>query len=90
MGDPFMMESAQIHDEERSARAGDKTAFLTRPTAEPKPPTQANSCPAPKPEFSESKRPAQPEEFDLPEIGNGIVVVSTYDGKWHPADGEEQ
>ena len=29
------------------------------------------------------------EAFDVPDLGNGIVVVSTYDGQWHPTRGEK-
>jgi CheY-like chemotaxis protein len=86
----LLMESAQLRDEERSARNGDKTTFLVRRAAEPKPLAPQATQPTPIPERSESKTPAQPEAFDLSELGNGIVVVSTYDGNWHPTDGETQ
>ena len=86
----LLMESARIRDEERSARADDKTAFIRRAPIEPKPRVAENSHPAPKPETSESKTPAAAQELDLPELGSGIVVVSTYDGKWHPKDGQKQ
>ena len=84
------MESAQLQDEERSARAGDKTTFLPRPAAERKPSAPEDYYPAAKPERSQHKAPAKAEELEMPELGNGIVVVSTYDGQWHPADGEKK
>ena len=81
----LLMESAQLRDEERGTR--DKTTFLTRPAAELKSLPQLNSHPAPKPD--PGKTPAQPEAPNTPELGNGIIVVSTYDGNWHPADGKK-
>jgi CheY-like chemotaxis protein len=70
----LLMESAQMHDEERNARANEKTAFVTRAAVETK---RAADPPA---------EPRSPEKLELPEMGNDIVVVSTYDGKWKPGN----
>jgi hypothetical protein len=85
----LLMESAQIRDEERSARTGDKTTLLTRPAAGPKPLAPEDYYPIQQPEVFASKTGAKVEALDLTDLGNGVVVVSTYDGKWHPADGEK-
>jgi CheY-like chemotaxis protein len=69
----LLMESARMHDEERNARANEKTAFVTRAAVE----TKRTADGAPKPGNS--------EKLELPEMGNDIVVVSTYDGKWKPS-----
>jgi CheY-like chemotaxis protein len=84
----LLMEAAQLRDEERGARAADKTVFITRSsTMEPNPAAeQMPAPPKPAPPRQETPSPpsATPEELDLGELGNGIVVVSTYDGEWKP------
>jgi CheY-like chemotaxis protein len=86
----LLMEAARLHDEERSTRPADKTVFVTRTDIE------AEAAAEPLPERSQLEAPRDEsngstqtpgEEVELPELGNGIVVVSTYDGKWKPAGG---
>jgi hypothetical protein len=90
----LLMESAQARDEEKGARAGDDTVVIRRAApAEVKVAAVENSNGHVKPETlaRESNKPAAaPREMDLSDLGNGIVVVSTYDGKWNPVDGEQQ
>ena len=87
----LLMEAARVRDEEKSTRPADKTAFLTRGAIE----AQAAEIQAP-PDWP--KLPAPPDEnavpdalpaetVEIPELGNDIVAVSTYDGKWKPAKG---
>ncbi len=84
----LLMESARMRDEEKSAR--DKTVFVTRSAIEMKAAATENSQGVPKLESSENKAPGTAEKLDLPDLGNGIVVISTYDGKWKPVDGEKK
>ena len=83
----LLMEAARVRDEEKGARAAGKTVFVTRSEIEKKAATELDTQQLPKPEALESKASVSPEKLDLPDLGNGIVVVSTYDGKWKPADG---
>jgi CheY-like chemotaxis protein len=71
----LLMESARVRDEERSARVAEKTAFVTRTAIETR---KAADSPPQKPDSN--------EKVELPEMGNDIVVISTYDGKWKSAD----
>jgi CheY-like chemotaxis protein len=73
----LLLESARLRDEERGGSDDDQTTFITRRLAEAKHsvPPETNNC-------------ASEKQFDMPELGNSVVVVSTYDGQWHPADGQ--
>jgi len=82
----LLMEAARLRDEEKSARAGDKTVFVTRSEIQKKAATELDTQQLPKPESLESKSSTSAEKLDLPDLGNGVVVVSTYDGKWKPVD----
>jgi CheY-like chemotaxis protein len=79
----LLMESARKRDEEDDARAEDKTTIIRRPTLDPKPASAESSNGVPKSQPAE-KKPVEPVE--LPEMDKEIVVISTYDGKWNPAD----
>jgi CheY-like chemotaxis protein len=61
----LLMESARMYDEERNARATEKTTFVSRAAVE-------------------TKKTPDSQKVELPDMGNDIVVVSTYDGKWKP------
>ena len=75
----LLMESARMVDE---ARAGEKTVFVTRSAIEMKAGATETSQSASKPDAPEPRTAGAVEKLDLPEMGNDIVVVSTYDGKW--------
>jgi CheY-like chemotaxis protein len=85
----LVMESARVRDEERSSAADDKTAVITRSAIEVNAAAAGNPPVPSDPASSKIKPPANTDETDLTELGNGIVVVSTYDGKWNPVDGEK-
>jgi len=77
----LLMEAARASDEE--------TVLIPRPPA-PQPAPAATT-----PAFR-SAPPGQPDAKPLPaddgqpaDMGDDIVVVATYDGKWHPVDGSQ-
>lgn len=74
----LLMEAARLRDEEKSQRSGDDTVIM------PKRPTeQSTAASGPLP-------PAENLESAIKELGEDIVVVSTYDGSWHPVDGTKK
>lgn len=89
----LLMESARVRDEETGARSGDKTVLIARNGVEVKgaAPASANPQPA-QPRPAPVPMPESPKGGDasLPDLGDSLVVVSTYDGKWNPVDGEQQ
>ena len=68
------MEAARVQDEEKITRASEDTVFLSRPAVKPTNTDQVQASSA------SSSVP------DAKELGPDIVVVSTYDGEWHPTD----
>ncbi len=79
----LLMEAARASDEE--------TVLITKPPA-PQPPPSA-SAPAPKPASPEQaslKTPPSAAEGQHVAMGDDIVVVATYDGKWNPADSSKK
>jgi pSer/pThr/pTyr-binding forkhead associated (FHA) protein len=86
----LLMESARVRDEEKGSRQEDKTVLITRGTPEVKGDVAVAA------QLTKTRSMEPPREssgaapIQLPEIGNGLVVVSTYDGKWNPVDGEQQ
>ncbi len=72
-----------------AARASDEETVLTIKPSVP------HSAPAATAPASQSAPPEQPDARTSPpsgdtqhaDMGDDIVVVATYDGKWHPADG---
>lgn len=76
----LLMEAARLSDEARIARPGDETVIITKPVAD-----AAKGVP-PAPE----KPAPQGVDSGFKELGEDIVVVSTYDGKWHPVDGSKR
>jgi CheY-like chemotaxis protein len=85
----LLLESARVHDEEKIARASDDTVVLTKPKAEASAGTSENSPGPPRPADQKGKTPAPGQDTSFLELGSDIVVVSTYDGKWNPADGKK-
>ncbi len=63
-----------------ATRAADEETGLTKKIAAPAAPAATAVPPAPAPEG----------KGDHPELGEDIVVVATYDGKWNPADGPKK
>lgn len=68
----LLMEAARRCDEETVLVAKDPTESTTKPSA-------------PNPDLA-APNPVSAEEGHA-ELGQDIVVVATYDGKWHPVDG---
>ena len=68
------MEAARVHDEATQARANDETVLLTRQAAGLAGIDSRDSA----------NLPAAIQ--DQKGFGEEVVVVSTYDGEWHPTD----
>jgi CheY-like chemotaxis protein len=83
----LLMESAQRHDEEKGARPADETVFIKRST-----PGKIQAADSSlnnfngKSEANSSSEPPPASDAEIPELGEDIVVVSTYDGKWSRVD----
>jgi CheY-like chemotaxis protein len=72
----LLMESARLCDESHERRAGADTVMLTKP-ATPLPTDRADQAlPTPTLDLNQ-----------LRDLDESFVVVSTYDGEWHPVDG---
>jgi CheY-like chemotaxis protein len=76
----LLMESARKRDEEKNIRVAEDTVVMTKPA----PPAASPSAPAAGPPA------AVPEPKDPAALGDEFIVVSTYDGKWHPNDGDKK
>ena len=76
--DNLLMEAARFQDEEKVALANDDTVFITKSPLKPgnTDTMQSSSAAATLPQSKE--------------LGEEIVVVSTYDGEWHPTDGAKK
>jgi hypothetical protein len=72
------MEAARFQDEQKVALANDDTVFMAKSAlnASNTDTMQASAVGA---------TPPQPKE-----LGEEIIVVSTYDGEWHPTDGAKK
>jgi CheY-like chemotaxis protein len=82
----LLMEAARVRDEERGIQAGDDTVLVVKPAQTN---TTAASAPLPTPKPEPQSPPASDKATaealkDLGGEGDGIVVVATYDGAWHP------
>jgi len=77
----LLMEAARMSDEAHLARPGDETVIVPKPTVEAKPTLPAASI---------EKPTSQVEDTSFKELGEDIVVISTYDGNWHPVDGSKR
>ena len=75
----LLMESARKRDEERNILAAEDTVIITKPP-EQVPPAKPDA--PDKPVAPSTDAPVH----DLSAHGDDIIVVSTYDGKWHPTD----
>jgi CheY-like chemotaxis protein len=84
----LLMESARIRDEQRGARNDNKTTLFRRPASPTSPGATGGSPRAPEPATLENNT-RQAEELQLPELGNDVVVVSTYDGQWNPVESDK-
>jgi CheY-like chemotaxis protein len=71
----LLMEAARLRDEEKSLRAGDDTVVMPKRAPE---------------SASAATLATENPEAVLKELGEDIVVVSTYDGEWHPVDGAKK
>ena len=87
----LLLESARVRDEENIVRVRDDTAVLTKSSTEASAGKAENSPGPPKQETSDQKgkTPAAGQDTSFLELGSDIVIVSTYDGKWKPADGKD-
>lgn len=77
----LLMEAARRADEDRIAHPGDDTVVVAK--------TNLDSTPVPQGASGE-KAPPSPDDNSFKELGEDVVVVSTYDGKWHPVDGAKR
>ena len=75
----LLMESARKRDEEKNVRAAEDTVVMTKPPAPPEP----DKTPAAQPPVADANK-------DASAPGDEFIVVSTYDGKWHPTDGDKK
>lgn len=80
----LVMEAARLRDEERIQPAGDDTVHVAALSG-------AGTGGGPRSEMEEECAPATaPENEVVDEItDDGFVVVSTYDGEWHPTDAQK-
>ena len=76
----LLMESARKRDEEKNVRAAEDTVLMTKPPSPPVP----EKTPAAQPPA------ADVANKDASAPGDEFIVVSTYDGKWHPTDGDKK
>ena len=74
----LLMEAARVQDEEKVTRASEDTVFMSRSAVKATNTDQMQSSSA------SSSIP------DAKELGADIVVVSTYDGEWHPTDASKK
>lgn len=74
----LLMEAARFQDEENVARSNDDTVFMSKSAL-----NQSNTD-------SSQSSPIEVSIPDSKEIGEDVVVVSTYDGGWHPTDGTKK
>jgi CheY-like chemotaxis protein len=77
----LLMDAARNLDEE--------TAFLRRPKPAAPNPAPPGSAPAPAAEAA-AKTPPPSQDDQHAALGDDIVVVATYDGKWKPVDGPQK
>jgi len=82
----LLMEAARMSDEARSMRATEDTVLVSKTFLEAK---SASAPPAP-PAAASVERPlaSNPtgDDTGYKELGDDIVIISTYDGKWHPVE----
>lgn len=88
----LLMEAARMSDEAKVVRANDDTVLMNKASMDGKPPAPV-SIASP----SDSAPPEKPtgpgsgvEDTGYKELGEDIVIMSTYDGKWHPLDGSKK
>lgn len=77
----LLMEAARMSDEAHLARPGDETVVITKPAVDSKIAMVAGPVNQPS---------AIMEDTSFKELGEDIVVISTYDGKWHSMDGTKR
>ena len=76
----LLMESARKRDEDRNVLAAEDTVVITKPPPEQVPPAKPDATDKPVPPSTDAVI------HDLSAQGDDIIVVSTYDGEWHPTD----
>jgi len=83
----LLMEAARASDEAKGVMAGEDTVLIKRDSATTKSPTVAGPT-------DSATVPAKPsgkaEEPGYKDLGEDIVIVSTYDGNWRPVDGSKR
>lgn len=75
----LLMEAARVGDEEKSMERPEENTVMTTKRPDEQPPTVPAKAP-----------PSENEDASIVALGEDIVVVSTYDGKWHPVDGTKK
>jgi len=82
----LLMEAARVSDEAKGIQASEDTVLLRK--AETKSPQLAPTDSA----LSALPSGTTPGEEDTgyKELGEDIVIISTYDGNWHPVDGSKR
>ena len=88
----LLMEAARRSDEARVVKPSDDTVLMVKPTTEAKSrlpePSSSPAAPA-APDKTSAASPGL-EEGGYKELGEDIVIISTYDGNWHPVDGSKR
>jgi len=86
----LLMEAARLHDEDKAQPAKSSPSFAAQSSSSPPiavtPPAAIH---APAEPAKPAAPPAQEAGGQLQVMGDDIVVVATYDGKWHPIDGSK-
>jgi len=83
----LLMEAARASDEAKGVMASEDTVLIKRDSATTKSPAVAGPT-------DSATVPAKPsgkaEEPGYKDLGEDIVIVSTYDGNWRPVDGSKR
>jgi CheY-like chemotaxis protein len=82
----LVMEAARLRDEERIQPAGDDTVHVVAP---PEGPDGTGGRPPAEMEGERAPATAAASEVIDEITGDDFVVVSTYDGEWHPTDAQK-
>jgi len=75
----LLMESARKRDEEKNILVAEETVLMTKPA----PPVPSSAVPP-------ENKPTSPVTNEPSAPGDEFIVVSTYDGEWHPTDGDKK
>jgi CheY-like chemotaxis protein len=90
----LLMEAARMSDEAKVVRATDDTVIVNKASLENKPAAPAATPLSADPGSSgkplNANTSGESQDSDYKELGEDVVVISTYDGKWRPVDGSKR